>query len=92
MVDIIWTQTAIEDLKAIGEYIGKGSEYYSKIVVQKIYHTVGRLRDFPLSGRKIPEFDNENLREVLSQNYRIFYYFESNQVSILTIVHNKQSV
>lgn len=92
MADIVWTQTAIEDLQAIGKYIEKGSFYYSKIVVQKIYNAVSRLEDFPMSGRKIPEFDNENLREVLSQNYRIFYFLEENQVSILTIVHNKQTV
>jgi addiction module RelE/StbE family toxin len=92
MAKVIWSQTAIDDLVSIAEYIEKGSLYYSKLVTQQIYNSVSRLENFPYSGRKIPEFNIENLREVIYQNYRIFYYVESDQVSILTIVHSKQSV
>jgi hypothetical protein len=31
------------------------------------------LAKFPKSGRKVPEFDNEDMRELLVYSYRVLY-------------------
>jgi plasmid stabilization system protein ParE len=56
MAGIVWSKTALNDLKNIANYIGKDSAYYAKTIVRKIYKAVSRLNKFPKSGRIIPEF------------------------------------
>ncbi len=38
-------------------------------------------------GRRVPEAEEENIREIIFQNYRIIYRLETEQVLILTILH-----
>ncbi|TMB64277.1 MAG: hypothetical protein E6J43_13680 [Chloroflexi bacterium] len=35
--------------------------------------SAARLSEFPLSGRIVPEFNQENIRELLVRNYRVAY-------------------
>lgn len=62
MVKIIWTDFALEDLRAIHEYISKDSKVYADRVVDKIILRVDQLENFPKSGRVVPEFNDETLR------------------------------
>lgn len=48
--------------------------------------------DFPESGRKIPEADNENLREIIVQGYSIMYRFEAGTVLILAVMHSRRDL
>jgi len=48
---------------------------------------VNRLETFPKSGRIIPEFEIENLREIIYGKYRIVYEIERETVLILTVFH-----
>ena len=38
-------------------------------------------------GRVVPEYDREDLRELIFHNYRIIYKVEPERVAIATIVH-----
>jgi toxin ParE1/3/4 len=42
------------------------------------------------SGRKVPEFDNENIREVLVYSYRVIYRLEEPEVVIAAVIHGKR--
>ncbi|MDT3738868.1 MAG: type II toxin-antitoxin system RelE/ParE family toxin [Candidatus Kapabacteria bacterium] len=92
MAQIIWSGTALQDLKSIGNFIEQGSEYYAKIFIQRLYNSVKRLELFPESGRKSIDFRSLNLREVIYQSYKVIYSFEDETVKILTIVHCKRDV
>jgi hypothetical protein len=46
----------------------------------------------PLAGRKVPEFDDENLRELLAYSYRIMYRIEASEVIIAAVIHGKRSL
>ena len=85
---IIWTKLALEDLEVIYEYIAKGSTYYAQKTIAKLRFRTQILKDFPESGRIIPEIENSNFRELIEGNYRIMYkVVNSNRIDILT-VHN----
>lgn len=45
-------------------------------------------------GRIVPEFDRDDLREVIYQNYRIVYRMvvEDNVVEILAVVHGARDM
>ena len=46
--------------------------------------------DFPLSGRKLPEFDDETIRELIAYSYRIIYVVEQNEVIIAAVIHGRR--
>jgi toxin ParE1/3/4 len=88
MVKVIWTDSAIQDLNDIGEYIAKDSERYAEITVEKLFNSVDILEVHPLLGKMIPEFENKNIRELIQGNYRIIYLImDEFRIDILT-VHN----
>jgi len=53
-------------VEGIAEYIAADSPTYAGIVVKKIIIQTRMLGQFPRAGRKVPEFDDENVREIIS--------------------------
>jgi addiction module RelE/StbE family toxin len=88
MVKIVWTDSAIQDLNNIGYYIGKDSQRYAELTVDKLFYSVDILEEYPKSGKMVPEFEDENIREIIRGSYRIVYHLVDNfRIDILT-VHN----
>jgi toxin ParE1/3/4 len=76
--------------EAIAEYIAEDSPAYAAVVVKNIVQQTRQLSQFPRSGRKVPEFDDENIRELLAYSYRIIYRFQENEVLIAAVIHGKR--
>lgn len=87
MVKVIWTEIAIEDIRLIHEYISKDSKRYADRFIEKIINRVTQLENFPRSGRVVPEFDSELIRELIEGNYRIVYKITSDQVAVVRVHH-----
>ena len=92
MVKIIWSDLAIEDLKSIHDYISKDSTRYASEMIERVIQRVDQLEKFPNSGRKVPEFDNELIRELIVDNYRIVYNVDEQFVSISRIHHSSKLI
>ncbi len=78
---------AIEDLENIAKFIAIDSEYYAADFVKRIIAQVEKLENFPLLGRKVPEENNENLREIIYHNYRLVYKLDNDKLYISIISH-----
>ena len=89
---VAWSPRALADLEAIAEYIATDSTAYAKAVVKRITDQTRSLIRFPRLGRKVPEFDDESIRELLAYNYRVIYRIDSEGVTIAAIVHGKRDV
>ena len=87
-----WSDPALDDLDDITRYIAKGSPYYATEFAERIFSTVDRLIDFPLSGRSVPEAKNSSIREVIVQGYRIMYRVEPARVLILAAIHSSRDL
>ena len=87
---VIWTETAINQLQAIREYIDQTSPEYARRMVDRLTRRTKQIGAFPLSGRIVPEFENDQIREVLEGSYRIIYYVKPDQIDILTVVHTSR--
>jgi toxin ParE1/3/4 len=85
-----WSRRAIQDLESIAEYIAADSVTYAGIVVKKVVNQTKTLANFPRAGRKVPEFDNENIRELIVYSYRIIYRLEGDAAVIAAIIHGKR--
>ena len=55
----------------------RDSPFYAGSVVRRIVTLTRMLEKFPLAGRKVPEFEDENLRKVIAYSYRIIYRVEA---------------
>ncbi|HEY6435854.1 MAG TPA: type II toxin-antitoxin system RelE/ParE family toxin [Ignavibacteriaceae bacterium] len=73
MVKVIWTDFAIEDLKSIHDYIAQDSKAYASRFIEKVIQRVDQLEMHPKSGRIVPEFNLDTIRELIEGNYRIVY-------------------
>jgi toxin ParE1/3/4 len=87
---VVWSARALADAEAIAAYIASDSPSYANTVTRKIVTLTRNLRDFPLSGRKVPEFDDENIRELIAYSYRIIYRVDGAIVTVAAIVHGKR--
>jgi len=65
MVNVIWTEVTIEDLRLIHEYISKDSGFYADRFAERIITRVKQLESFPKSGRVVPEFNSPIIRELI---------------------------
>jgi len=91
-VKVHWTDTAEEHLDAIYRHIAKNSEVYAKRVVDVITRRSIQMGTFPLSGRIVPEYEIEQIREVIVGSYRIIYYIKPDQIDVLAVLHGAQNV
>lgn len=91
MANIKLRLDAKEDLKEIYEYISRDSVYYANKTIEEIIEKTKYLSMFPYMGRKIPEFNNVNFRELIYKSYRIFYKVNSN-IYILKIFHHSRNI
>ena len=89
---ILWSQEAIDDMESIANYIEKDSPTYAKAVVKTFFFKVEILIDFPLLGRVVPEYQNENIRELFIYSYRLIYSVEHNAINIVAIIHGKRLI
>jgi len=89
---VVWARRASQDLEAIASYIAADSPAYASIVLKRIVHLSKTLTRFPRSGRKVPEFENENIRELLVYSYRVIYRIEGSEVTIAAVIHGKRDL
>lgn len=87
---IVWARHALQDLEAIANYIAQDSTAYAGIVVKSVVSQTKTLAQFPRSGRKVPEIDDDDVREVLAYSYRIIYRLEQTDVIISAVIHGKR--
>jgi toxin ParE1/3/4 len=92
MVKIIWTEFAVEDLRSIHDYISKDSKHYADRYVDKIITRVEQLETNPQSGRVVPEFNLDKVRELLEGRYRIIYKINDGYIVIIRIHHSARQL
>jgi addiction module RelE/StbE family toxin len=87
-----WTNTAEGHLDAIFDYIVQNSPEYAKRMVDRITRRSQQIAEYPLSGRRVPEYDFNQIREVIEGPYRIIYHIKSDQIDVLAVIHGAMSI
>jgi addiction module RelE/StbE family toxin len=83
-----WTENAIRHLVNIYEYISTNSPTYGKRMVDRITRRSEQIAIHPLSGRKVPEYEAEDIRELIEKPYRIIYWIKPDQIDVLAVIHS----
>jgi len=84
---IRWSPRAAANLEEICSRIGRDSERYATVFATRIMAAVRSLERFPRLGRVVPEYNDENIREVFCLAYRVIYRLKPGAVEIAAIRH-----
>ena len=83
---------AVQRLEDIFDYIALDDTVAAQKMIEKIFKRIETLSKHPERGRKVPEADRDEIREVFEGEYRIIYRLDSKKVFILTIRNFKQLI
>lgn len=92
MMRVEWSDLARDDLNDLVRYISRDSAFYARRFGEKVVLATRRLREFPESGRMIPEAEDKALREIIVQGYRVMYCLEPDRVLILAVMHGSRDL
>lgn len=92
MAQIRWSLTAEDDLRTLELFIAKDSILHAIHFIDRLVESVEKLASSPKIGRVVPEFEREDLRELLFRDYRIVYHLQSNTVTVLRVVHGARDM
>jgi toxin ParE1/3/4 len=87
---VVWSKRAAQDLDYNTDYISADSPAYAGVVLKNIVNQTRILARFPQAGRKVPEFDDENIRELVVYSYRIIYRLQNEEALIVAVIHGKR--
>ncbi len=91
MGKIIWAPSALKDIDSIAQYIERDSPDQAALLVVRIIEMVDQLENFPLSGRVIPEINDEHRREIIYGAYRLMYRITPREIWITGVVHGARN-
>jgi plasmid stabilization system protein ParE len=60
--------------------------------VERLTRRSEQIANFPFSGRLVPEFETEQLREVIEGSYRIIYYIKPEQIDVIAVLHAARNI
>jgi plasmid stabilization system protein ParE len=83
--DVVWTDRALKDLRAIGDYIAGDDPVAAERWVGSLIATAESAAATPLAGRVVPELRRDEVREVFRRAYRIVYRVREQTIEILTV-------
>jgi addiction module RelE/StbE family toxin len=87
-----WTNTALDHLLDIYDYIARDSPEYADRTVDRLTQRSDYIKDFPEAGRRVPEYDRKDTREVIEGSYRIIYRIKKEQIDVLAVFHGRQQL
>lgn len=87
---IFWSPLAVERLENIFEFISEDNSSAANKLIERIFKKVETISKFPDRGRKVPEANREEIREIFESEYRIIYRVEPKRIFVLSIRSFKQ--
>lgn len=87
---LLWTPLALQDLNEIKDYIAQDNPRAARKEAEKIKSKVSRLHIFPYSGRALATIPG--VREVIADQYHVFYEVVEDKVVILRVLHGKRNI
>jgi toxin ParE1/3/4 len=88
-VKVVWTDRAKARLKKIHAEIAEEAPRAADDLVRRLVRRSLQLQTVARSGRKVPEYDRDDIRELKERPYRIIYQL-SDRVDVVAVMHYRQ--
>jgi len=83
---VTFAASAIRDMEDLhAYYVREGAPEAGKRLISEFVGRIERLSAHPMSGRVVPEFNADHLREIIYPPFRIVYRLDKNKVRIVRI-------
>ena len=95
MYEVLWSETAENDLLKIIEYIAQDSPNNALKILKKIKNQVADLSFFPEKYRIVPELYDQGItlyREMVISPWRVQYRIADSQVFVLSVLDSRQNI
>jgi toxin ParE1/3/4 len=79
-------------LQAIHDFIARDSTRYARAEAARILAAIDQLEEFPDCGRVVPEYERDEIRELIERPYRIVYRRQTGIVILLMIFRASRSI
>lgn len=89
---LIWSPEAVADMTELRAYIARDSEMYAAAQIERILSAVDQLAAFPRMGRRVPEIDEDGIRELIVDRYRVIYRVRNEAVELAAVVHGARDL
>jgi toxin ParE1/3/4 len=90
MAQVIWTEPALADLEAIGDYIALDNPEAARRLVQRVFERVEQLERRPKSGSVPPALGGSRYRQIVEPPCRVFYRSDAKRVWILHVMRSER--
>lgn len=90
MVEIVWTEPALNDLDAIADYIAMENREAASALVRRVFKHVEQLEAHPEIGSKPPELKRLRYRQIVEPPCRIFYRYDGQSVFVLYVMRSER--
>lgn len=90
MAQIVWTEPALSDLDAIGDYIALQNPDAAATLVSRMFEHIGQLEDHSESGNKLIELKRSRYRQIVEPPCRIIYRYDGKSVFVLHVMRSQQ--
>ncbi len=89
---VLWTDSALAQLQAIHDYLAQTSPEYALRIIDRLTKRSIQIARFPFSGRMVPEFELNEVREVIEEPYRIVYLInsEAGKTEVLAVIYSSR--
>ncbi len=86
-----WTRHAKRQLRHIHDYIAQDSLIYAERVSEELVKKTIGMDKLPHKGRKVPEVNEDVIRELRLYSYRILYEIKSeDHIEVLAVIHKRR--
>jgi toxin ParE1/3/4 len=89
MVEIVWTEPALNDLDAIADYIALDKPTAASGLVQRIFAHVDQLSAHPDSGSTPMELTGSRYRQIVEYPCRVIYRYDGKTIYILHVMRGE---
>ena len=89
---VLWTDAAVNQLQTIHDFIAQTSPEYALRIVDRLTKRSEQIATFPRSGPTVPEYEQDEVRQIVEGSYRIIYLIEEaeNGIEVLAVVHTSR--
>ena len=82
---LFWSRRAHADLQEIADFIARDDEQSAARWIERLLAAAEQAAHMPQSGRRVPEFCREEIREVLLKNYQVVYLVQERKITVLAV-------
>lgn len=91
---VIWSPAARDDLHDIVVFIARDNHNRAMSFGYELISEADRLQEFPKLGRIVPEYRNDQIREIIFRPYRIVYRVDDTRAccEIVRVWHSARGI